>query len=334
MILLAHLPVLKNDFFSRWLNSVPAILRFGYLGVDIFFALSGFLITRILIYEKQQNQLSFNRFYLRRALRIFPAYYLCLLFSGLFISSDQLLPVAFYYNNYYSAFHDENAAMAHTWTLCVEEHFYFLWPILIYFIGTKKAKMLISFIIPLLAIMSGIALFFIFKKSEAVELLYKSSNTRMFTLAIGSYLAFRETAIKNLKTPVIALYSVMTIVLYISCILLTPTQSAAVKIWMHLLLLAPVSLLTVVLVIKLDGIKLKISKVFTNPAISYVGKISYGLYLFHMPVYFLLRSTRGQARHTEISYAAIAVISIFIVATCSYYLIERPFLKLKQKFTV
>jgi peptidoglycan/LPS O-acetylase OafA/YrhL len=53
-----------------------------------------------------------------------------------------------------------------------------------------------------------------------------------------------------------------------------------------------------------------------------------------MPVYFMLRSTSGQAHRAEISYAAIAVISIFMVATCSYYLIERPFLKLKETFTV
>jgi peptidoglycan/LPS O-acetylase OafA/YrhL len=254
--------------------------------------------------------------------------------AGLFISSDHLFPVAFYYNNYYSAFHEENAAMTHTWTLCVEEHFYLLWPMLIYFIDIKKSKLLISFIIPVLAIISGIALFFIFRKFEAVELLYKSSNTRMFTLAVGSYLAFREPAIKNLKAPVIALYSGMAMMLYISCILLTPTQTAAVKIWMHFLLLAPVSLLMVILTIKIDGTKLKMSKVFTNPVISYVGKISYGLYLFHMPVYFMLRSTSGQAHRAEISYAAIAVISIFMVATCSYYLIERPFLKLKETFTV
>ena len=140
MILLTHLPVLEPKVAACLINGIPNLLRFAYVGVDIFFVLSGFLISRILIAEKTNGQLSFKRFYFKRALRVFPAYYVCLALTALLLSSDQLLPVIFYYNNYYSPFHNENPPLSHTWTLAVEEHFYLVWPMLIYFLPLKKSK--------------------------------------------------------------------------------------------------------------------------------------------------------------------------------------------------
>jgi peptidoglycan/LPS O-acetylase OafA/YrhL len=252
MILLAHLPVLKKGLASQWLNGVPAIMRFGYLGVDLFFALSGFLITRILINEKRQNSYSFKRFYIRRALRIFPAYYLCIILVGILISNSQLIPVALYYNNYYSVFAMENPAMAHSWTLAVEEHFYLLWPVLLYFLDLKNAKRVISFLLPTFAILSGICAYLMFNQMDAGELLYKSTNSRMLTLALGSYMAFREDECRKLNFRKLSIYFAAAMLLYFLAFWFTSDQLLIVRQWATFLCVPPLSLVLLISAIRVN----------------------------------------------------------------------------------
>lgn len=330
MILLTHLPVLEPKVAARLINGIPNLLRFAYVGVDIFFVLSGFLISRILIAEKTNGQLSFKRFYFKRALRVFPAYYVCLALTALLLSSDQLLPVIFYYNNYYSPFHNENPPLSHTWTLAVEEHFYLVWPMLIYFLPLKKARKVISFVIPAIAFVSGAAWFIFFNEGTAADLLYKSTNTRVLTLALGSYIAFREKEILTIKRTPLIVGSLIAIAFYTCCIVLVPGQPAGVRSWMHFLLIAPVSLIAVVISIRLDETVAIIKKLFTNGIIMFVGRISYGLYLYHLPVYYLLEVMPPKT-YTPINKALVALACTFVVATISYYLMERQFLRLKDK---
>ena len=93
MVVIHHLPPIDGGIFWKAVNAIPVYLKVGYFGVDIFFVLSGFLITKILIKDKQREDFSFKRFYLKRALRIFPIYFLTLLAVGFLFSWDGMLPV-------------------------------------------------------------------------------------------------------------------------------------------------------------------------------------------------------------------------------------------------
>src|SRR5215217_4621282 len=112
LIIITHFPIIYNFSF---IHKLSKFLEFNYLGVDIFFVLSGFLITRILIKEKNTGALSFRNFYLKRALRIFPAYYVCIIIVALLTSWRKMGWVSLYLSNFYFAFDPTRHPMRHTW---------------------------------------------------------------------------------------------------------------------------------------------------------------------------------------------------------------------------
>ncbi|MGY0038929.1 acyltransferase family protein [Pedobacter sp. NJ-S-72] len=116
----------------------------GWIGVDLFFVISGFLITNILVKQKGTTNF-FSNFYLRRSIRIFPLYYIVLLVAMLIlylIKRDQLTDLSYYffYVQNIRAISTEKyiSLLAHTWSLCIEEQFYLVWPVIVYFCPLKK----------------------------------------------------------------------------------------------------------------------------------------------------------------------------------------------------
>ena len=147
-------PYLNSDK-SGFLYRIAKIAIFGQTGVTLFFVLSGFLITRILLSTKNQDNY-FSAFYARRALRIFPLYYLFLaiyFFINPFIHGEQIIPASkqwyywVYLQNFALTFNWDSAGPMHYWSLGVEEHFYLFWPVLVYFVDTKHISKVIYFII-------------------------------------------------------------------------------------------------------------------------------------------------------------------------------------------
>lgn len=118
----------------------------GWLGVSFFFVLSGFLITRILIESKSGNNF-FSNFYIRRSLRIFPLYYLYILVIFIYCTylgiqdTQNWLYYIFYVQNYTMAWNGfmyvPGQEFGHTWSLAVEEQFYLLWPLVVFFCNRK-----------------------------------------------------------------------------------------------------------------------------------------------------------------------------------------------------
>lgn len=333
MIMLAHLPVLEKGLGAFFFNSVPLLLKFSYLGVDIFFVLSGFLISRILLKEKEMGEMSFRRFYVRRALRIFPAYYVCIILCGLLVSWNNLVPVIFYYNNYFSAFHNENEVLAHSWTLAVEEHFYLVWPLLIYVLSRRSAKRVIFFLLPGFAVLSGIIMFFFLRENVAAELLYKSTDTRILSLAAGSCLAFAEPVLKNLRAGHRFILLGSGIILYLLCIFIASPHDRTLYAWSNYLLLTPLSCIVVMLAISLEDTKTIFAGLLNNRVITYIGRISYGMYLYHLPVYYFSRTMPGKDVGVAPGNAIVAIAGTILVASISYWLFERRFLKLKDRLS-
>lgn len=199
LVLWAHFPLIGESSLSKLSKLLSTYTYAGYIGVDIFFALSGFLITRILLVEKYQGTLSFRRFYIKRFLRIFPIYYLSILVVGFMITWKHMGWVAFYASNYFFSFNVDPHPMRHTWSLCVEEHFYLFWPLIIRFFSIQTAKKIIGFLLPLLAIGSAIATVFIFDKQLADDLVYRGTSYRILTLALGSAVAYYEPQIRAMS---------------------------------------------------------------------------------------------------------------------------------------
>ena len=136
---------LSHLYASKAIPGLGFLWRFqlGDLGVRIFFVISGFLITHLLITEQQRTgTVSLKNFFIRRVLRIFPAYYALLAFVAvcaqlgyLQVTAGEWLKAALYVSNYF----DRPQALAHSWSLSVEEQFYILWPLLILALRTRRA---------------------------------------------------------------------------------------------------------------------------------------------------------------------------------------------------
>src|SRR4029450_1185274 len=149
---IAILMVLGHHYSIVWSRTIPlesgirSVLEFGWCGVDLFFALSGFLITGILIDAKGQESY-FPRFYWRRLVRIFPLYYVFLaavfvllpFFPGIGVTTAQVAP--WWYLTYLQNWKPNRGAsdpfLGHTWSLAVEEQFYGVWPLIVRFSSTK-----------------------------------------------------------------------------------------------------------------------------------------------------------------------------------------------------
>jgi peptidoglycan/LPS O-acetylase OafA/YrhL len=142
-----------NDFtfFGNWVNT--AFLNGGF-GVDLFFLISGFLITYLLVVEKKiSGKISIWKFYIRRILRIWPAYFLLLALAPLAVklvnaSQPDYFPNLFFYNNSHAiSIKFWQYPFAHLWSICVEEHFYLIWPLIVSIIPTKRIKLSILLLI-------------------------------------------------------------------------------------------------------------------------------------------------------------------------------------------
>ena len=153
LVIIAHLPF---KFFSPEAKVIDQILRPGYLGVGLFFVLSGFLITRILMYNRDRG-VSLKSFYIKRSARIFPIYYLTIIAVAFFQPGTYLWFHALYLNNIPYFFGSGPNPIGHSWSLAVEEHFYLAWPLIITFVPLRW----LQFAIVKVAIL-GFALAFLF----------------------------------------------------------------------------------------------------------------------------------------------------------------------------
>ncbi|MEO7765889.1 MAG: acyltransferase [Ferruginibacter sp.] len=335
---IAALMVMFFHFFKdvEAKNGVLVIIKkysvFGQTGVSLFFVLSGFLISRILLNTKQSPTYFIN-FYIRRALRIFPLYYLYLIIfyfilpfleKNPIVPFDQQLAFWIYLQNIAATFNWDVNGPQHFWSLAVEEHFYLFWPFLIYFLDKNKIKIAI-FVLIVLAFITRILLI---KNNLGV---FYFTLSRMDELAIGAFLAILE-----IEGKLISANSKKFLLLF--CLVLLPT----VVLWIFTSNLGMVSvqiskfILFAFCYFGLIGFIITakesfwIKKILNHKALTYTGKISYGLYVYH-PMCFLLLNEYFIIDSVFLLFI-LSFSFCFLTASLSFYLFESKFLVLKKNF--
>ena len=258
------------------------LLSGGFIGVDVFFVLSAFLITRLLQSEiSQTGKIRRSRFYLRRLMRLAPAFILMLgayvLFAPLIWPghphlSDAML-AAFYVSNYSFAFFRDPIYLQHTWSLAVEEHFYLLWPLLL--------PLLLRARNPLAWLGAAYVAVICWRMSFAYDWgnYYYRTDTRATGLIVGAVLALYLQRLRF--TPADAWTGMGAIIL---AAVVGEFGGMASTVF-------PVAEFGAVLVVgaAAQGRLGRLTMVLSAPVAIRIGKLSYGIYLWHYPITIALR---------------------------------------------
>ena len=312
----------------------------GYLGVDVFFTLSGFLITSLLIDEySARGTIGLRNFYYRRALRLLPA-----LFTFLTVWTIVLLStvpttfwsviwtyvalVTLYVANWALMLGSPLGIFGHTWSLAIEEQFYFVWPLMILFLlrsFRSRANVML-----LLLCSAGVSLlwrFYLTLGTNTLDRVYWATDTHADGLLIGSALALL-VGLKVFSGVALRYASVGAAIVLVYLLTFTPLGAAYAYG-----VTSVVAFVTAILILDVISARSWLAIALEQPWIAWTGRISYGLYLWHFPVFFQLGVLRIGSGH-DISYerVALAWVVTFVAATASYVLIERPALALKARF--
>jgi peptidoglycan/LPS O-acetylase OafA/YrhL len=309
--------------------------RAGYLGVDLFFVLSGFLITTLLLEEHQRSgRISLRAFYVRRARRLLPALFTLLaaflLVEVAAMPFDHTLPHelswvglqaavgAFYVSNFFAAWYPDLARLSHLWSLAMEEQFYLLWPLIVVFAVRRRVtpnRLLALLLITAAAVwLNRVSLWL---AGAPVNRLYYTPDVVSDSLLIGcaagvvyvhriESIMRRMTQLAPLALAVVAGY----LVLGPSRIPVHPT-AAGWPLWKTVIAL--LSACCVIAAAQSVGL---VTRVLSIPALVFVGRISYGLYLWHPFFVWVLNVPPLEALPLT-----------FATATLSYYTVERAFLR-------
>lgn len=353
---LRALAVLSVVSFHAFPNSVSG----GFVGVDVFFVISGYLITSIILSDLYFGKFSFLRFYERRVRRIFPALFLVLVFvvfGGFFILfSDEYRHVmkhvfagSSFLSNFFlfseSGYFDvmsERKPLLHLWSLSIEEQFYILWPLFLYFLFKRKRMLVISmFFVVFISFLSNVLLL----NYNSVAAFY-FPFTRFWELLVGSVLAYAHV---NTLSPQKAFVGFLNkkrcskrVVEFFSG---ERTSVVLVSIGLGMIL---ISVLTFTQDYKFPGYwaciptfgaamviaggrPALLKLLLENKVLVGIGLISYPLYLWHWPILSFLRIYYDHELSSLI--CIIGVILSFILATLTYMLLEQPirFGRLKDK---
>jgi peptidoglycan/LPS O-acetylase OafA/YrhL len=307
----------------------------GGLGVEIFFVLSGFLITGLLMDEfASQKTISLGRFYLRRASRLLPAFYAYVL-VGAFLLAFQNKPMPWgaivssllYTINYYqAAVGAPSNYLSHCWSLAVEEQFYFIWPIVVLALA-KAGRLTIRSAVIAFAIAWFAKLILVIVIGATDEYLYRSLESRADQLLAGALLAvfsrsaYWQTTMRTIdRFRWIALALLVLLVLSINFFRGDVFSKYVLGYTIEPLLIA-LLIPCVILLASREGV---LAKLLNSGASQIIGRVSYGMYLFHP---FVMHGTKNFAMRAGVPSAlsiAISFAAVTAVALASFYLFERP----------
>lgn len=296
----------------------------GYLGVDVFFVISGFLITKIVYSETIEDNFSIKNFYLRRIRRIIPLVLFCSLISlivGLFVMlpddlenlSQSIVATNFFANNilllittgdYWDLVNDFKPLM-HTWSLGVEEQFYIFFPLIFMIFSKKKTK----YILPVLVFLSIISFcMYLFFGSTAEK--FYLLQYRFFELAIGGIFSILlGNKLYKTKLKFVLILSLLLLLLF----------NFQIDIKLRMVL---VTFLTLSLLITKNS-EFVSKYILENRLMVYIGKISFSLYMWHQIILAYARYFLFEKINFYQSFLLFFI--IVIISIISFNIIEQPF---------
>ena len=342
------------DHWMGEFNKIP----FGALGVNLFFVLSGFLITRILLnskdkYQPQTNGLGtyLKKFYIRRTIRIFPVYYLTIFVLFLL----NVPPVrqtwgwcVLYASNVYIAIYQRwMGTIDHLWSLAVEEQFYIFFPLTVFFVPRRHFLKLTA------AMIIGSVLLRLYCSLTGVwwGVPYVLMPTCLDAFGLGGLMAYLFTYQSELYVKIISQtkYLIISLLLLVLVLILSKTYTEPHNIMFNVWERLAASIFGFFFIGKaVLGYGGILKHILEHPICSYLGRISYGIYIYHNFVYNFYHTTTGHPTlrilNRVYQYFPILVGSqVFIVATSlvltvalasvSWFLIEKPINNLKDRFT-
>ena len=326
----------------RTIAVVPVILyhagvtvfQGGFVGVDVFFVISGYLITTILIGDLERGDFSILRFYERRARRILPA-----LFTVIFCSippawlaldparftdfSESIAATILFASNFLfwmeSGYFDEDAEnkpLLHTWSLAVEEQYYIFFPVMLFVLWRYGRRSTLGTIVVLTLVSFGLCLWGARNASSANFYLLPF---RMWELFVGSICAFWATsALSQRGNEALAGLGLAMVVASIFLISSDMAFPGAVT-------LGPVIGTALIILFARPGTR--VARALSLKGMVWVGLISYSLYLWHQPIFALARLRLNNGRALDVPEMAVLIVLTFILAFLTYRFIEQPFRK-------
>ena len=327
----------------------------GFLGVDLFFVLSGYLISSLIIKEyKSTGTVNLYNFYVRRARRLLPAVYFMItvvliiitLFNGVLLKKSYLdaLFGYIYSSNWWYIFHkldyfDSFGAQSpfkHLWSLAIEEQFYMFFP-LIFLIFNRKSKSNngnsklnknFIYVVLSLILVSLIAHILLFDINN-INRIYFGTDTRAFSLLVGvvgailypmDRLSERTTKKDNMIYSIVSLVSILVLIGIM-------INTSEYNTWLYRGGFLLVAIIGLIIIISSGRQYTFMSKILSFKPFVFIGKISYSLYLWHFPI-LVVTTPVSEIGNPNLFYVTLRIVLIFLVATGSYMFVETPIRKL------
>jgi len=336
MVLAGHIELVKSDLGLPNFSAIPFFDQAGHNGVLLFFVISGYIITRLLLNEQQKTgRISIRRFYMRRILRIWPLYFFILVGTMLIYSYKPGLTTGILcftiLANVAHALGQGWAVSPQIWSIGAEEQFYLFWPSLVKYFKSNLA-LILAIIIVGYTVLPHFLRFFLGicgcagpQSLRFIDVFFY--GTKFNLLAMGSLLAFcQKQDYSFLKWFYKGRFSLIFVIL-------------PFLFWFsgwHPPFFADV-LIGILFTLLLANVTVNYSPAFNNKILNYLGKISYGIYMYHWVV-IMFMATMLSAR-LKTNYAAWntalyvgSVMLTVLIAAVSYHTLETWFLSLKKKF--
>lgn len=321
----------------------------GLLGVTVFFVLSGYLITGLLMAELEETgTVNLPQFWLRRVRRLFPAIVLvvvvvtalCVIFNHPLLTKlrPDVMPSLFWFQNWWYVFRGlsyfeslgDPSPLTHFWSLAIEEQFYLVWPILLLLVSKLGAnKTVIRRGCIVLAVVSAALMWVLYSPLEDPTRVYYGTDTRACSLLIGAWLslfwpgqALTEHGTRNVPSRIINFLDVIGVLALAGIIGMMAFIDGFSGFMYHGGIII-CSVLTAVLIAVLVHPRSRLAKFASLKPFVWVGQRSYGIYLWHYPIILLLKPLNGPGPYAWWFVLAVFVIT-FTVSALSYTFVENP----------